>query len=149
MKATSKQKQIIHLESPTRDIKEELVQWATDDNDKISTNDLSFDQANKILIKLGKRAHSKVATDSAAYWGYFDFKNQQHKYILSLLRQMNWTTVKNGKEVADMERFGQWLQTKAPRKTPLKKMSGGDVRVTISILEKMAENPKNYDEIPN
>jgi len=147
MKATARQKQIIHLEAPTRDIKEELVQWATDDNDKISTNDLSFDQANEILRKLGKRAHSKVSKDSPEYWGYFDFKNAQHKYILSLLRQMNWVTRKNGKVVADMKRFGEWLQTKAPRKTPLKQMSGGDIRVTISILEKMAANPAT-DEIP-
>lgn len=41
--ATAKQKQLIHLNTPTKDMKEEWVQWATNSNDKTSCNDLTFD----------------------------------------------------------------------------------------------------------
>lgn len=138
MQATARQKQIIHLETPTRDIKEEWVQWATNDNDKISTNDLTFEQANLILEQLGKAKHSKNNKDSPEYWAYFDKDNHSHKYILSLMYQLDWTIKKNGKVVPDMKRLGEWLQSnKCPRSLPLKKQSGCDLRTNIYALEQM------------
>lgn len=144
MKATKQQKQIIHIECPTRDIKEEWVQWATEDVSKISTNDLSFDQANMILHQLGKKMHTKLKTDTPEYWAYFNNKDSQHKYILSLMYQLDWTVLKNGKRVPDMTRLGKWLQSdKCPRSKPLKQQSGGDLRVNIHALEQMLSKTSN------
>src|SRR5690625_3366741 len=91
MQATKKQKQLIHVNAPTRDIKEEFVQWATGDVNKISTNDLNFEQANRILEKLGKQPIRAKKEDSPLFWGYFDKNNSQHMQIQSLLHQLHWT----------------------------------------------------------
>lgn len=72
------------------------------------------------------------------YWGLFTASNSQHKYILSLLRSMNWVTKKKGFYVADMVRFGEWLQSsKSPVKKPLKKMTPDEVSKIIVALENM------------
>ena len=136
MKATKKQKQLIHLNTPNGDIKEEFVQWATQDNDKISTNDLSFEQANLILGKIGIRPLRPAKEDTPLYWGFFDKKNTQHMQILSLVHQLQWTNAhpKYGR-VADLERLGQWLQSnRSPVKKPLKKMTPAECSKIITAL---------------
>ncbi|WP_273005624.1 hypothetical protein, partial [Leeuwenhoekiella blandensis] len=85
MKANKKQKQLIHVNAPNRDTKEEWVQWATGDNDKISTNDLTYAQANAILKQMGLKPVPMATADLASTWGKFDKNNQRHKAILSLL----------------------------------------------------------------
>lgn len=139
MKANAKQKQLIHLNAPTRDLKEEYVQWATNDNDKISCNDLSFEQANAILKQLGIPPLKPVKEDTPLYWGFFTKTNEQHKYILSLLRQIGWTKSHNQYGlVADIERFGEWLQSKrSPVQKPLKKMNVNELSTVINALESM------------
>ncbi|GLB51734.1 hypothetical protein NBRC110019_07730 [Neptunitalea chrysea] len=129
MEATKKQKQLIHINAPTRDIKEEFVQWATEDVNKISTNDLSFDQANKILEKLGQRPHKPEN------WGNFSKSNPKHKLILSLLYQCQYTCEVNGKEVPDLERFAKWLKYKAPVKKPLLDMNNTELEKIIKALK--------------
>lgn len=147
MRATTYQKKLIHVNSPNRDIKEEFVQWATGDVEKISCNDLSFVQANEILKQLGKRPVALSRQDSPNYWGGFDSSNKQHKTILKCLHNLKWTVdnFKYGK-VADIERFGNWLQSdKAPVKKPLKQMSNtpkpsekiSEISKTIFALEAM------------
>lgn len=137
MQATKKQKQLIHVNVPTRDIKEEFVQWATGDVAKTSTNDLTFEQANEILKKLGKQPVKPAKEDSPLYWGYFDRNNTQHKQIQSLLHQLHWTVEhpKYGR-VADLERFGSWLQSKrSPVRLPLKQMDARECSKIIIALE--------------
>lgn len=141
MKANSYQKKLIHTNAPNRDIKEEYVQWATEDVSKISCNDLSFDQANAIIVhQLGLKSVTAVKEDTPLYWGFFDKDNQQHKFILSLLRQLNWTKLdtKYGR-LADIERFGAWLQSdKSPVNKPLKAMDPKtEVKRIIVALESM------------
>lgn len=132
MKATKQQKQLIHINAPTRDIKEEFVQWATNSDEKISTNDLSFDQANKILEKLGIKPFKNSES-----WSKFDKSNPKHKLILSLMRQANWTKPhpKYG-EVADLDRLELFLKSdKSPVKMPLKKMTQIEVEKVIQALK--------------
>ena len=65
-------------------------------------------------------------------WGRFDKNDKQHKTILSLLHQANWTTNIGGRQVPDMVRFGNWLQSdKSPVKKPLLKMESKDVSKII------------------
>lgn len=137
MIANAKQKQLIHLNAPTRDIKEEFVQWATGDVSKISTNDLSFDQANAILVKLGKKPLRPAKEDSPYYWGMFDRLNHQHSKVLSLLHQLQWAKPdpKYGR-VPDIERLGQWLQSKrSPVNKPLKKMDQKELNKIFTALK--------------
>lgn len=137
MKANKKQKQLIHLNTPTRYIKEEFVQWATGDDKKISTNDLSFEQANKILRQLGIQPIRPDKEDTPLFWGFFDRKNKQHMQIQSLLHQLHWTVdhPKYGR-VADLERFGSWLQSeRSPVRKPLKKMDVKECSKIIIALE--------------
>ena len=131
MQATKEQKQLIHINAPSRDIKEEFVQWATNDNNKISTNDLTFDQANRILEKLG------IKPFKSENWAVFDKSNPKHRLIMSLMYQAGWTKAhpRHG-EVADMDRLDVFLKSdKSPVKKPLKKMSDEETEKVIKALK--------------
>jgi hypothetical protein len=117
MQATKEQKKLIQINAPTRDIKGEFVQWATEDVKKISCNDLTFEQANKILVKLGQQPHK------LHFRAGFDKKNSRHKYILSLCVQFGWWQLndKHGR-VADLEKLNDWMHSaKCPVQKALKK----------------------------
>lgn len=143
MQATKGQKQYIYrLCDYNKDLKEELVQWATGDNDKISTNDLTFDQANAVIHN---RGGSMAKYDN---WGWYDNGKDAHRQILSHLITLGWT-VKHPRygKVADLVRFSEWLKGtsksgQSPVKKPLKKMSANEVSKVISALDKMIG--KNY-----
>ena len=82
-------------------------------------------------IVQGGRTHSK------SNWGLFDKNNQQHKTILSLLRQAQWV-VKNEKwgEVPDINRLSEFLKSdKSPVNKPLKKMEPLEVSKIIEALK--------------
>ena len=82
-------------------------------------------------IVQGGRCHSK------SNWGLFDKNNQQHKTILSLLRQAQWV-VKNEKwgEVPDINRLSEFLKSdKSPVNKPLKKMEPLEVSKIIEALK--------------
>ena len=140
MNATKKQKQLIHINAPSRDIKEELVQWATDDNEKTSCNDLDFEQANDVLERLGLKRHRRKRDQKAYEWGRFDGKNGQHKQVLSLCHQLGWTYhhPKHDAQVADLERLGQWLHSsRSPVQKRLMKMQHKECSKVITALESM------------
>lgn len=70
-------------------------------------------------------------------WGLFDKNNQQHKTILSLLRQGQWV-VKNDKwgEVPDINRFSEYLKSdKSPVNKPLKAMEPQEVSKIIEAFK--------------
>lgn len=74
-------------------------------------------------------------------WGKFNKNNQQHRTILSLLRQANWTTKTDKGEFADMVRFGDWLQTKkSPVKKPLMSMEPEEVSKIIEALKGLVKS---------
>lgn len=134
MQATKQQKQLIHINMPTRDIKEEYVQWAMNDNSKTSTNDLDFEAANKILVKIGK------APQKPKFLAVFDSKNTRHKFILSLCIQYGWWVFskKYGK-VADMDKLNEWMLSKRcpVQDKKLKDMDNNDLDRFIGALEGM------------
>ena len=70
-------------------------------------------------------------------WGLFDKNNQQHKTLLSLLRQAQWT-IPNERwgEVADLPRLSDFLKSdKSPIKKPLKKMEPWEVSKIIEAFK--------------
>ena len=70
-------------------------------------------------------------------WGLFDKENQQHKTILSLLRQAQWV-VPNGKwgEVPDINRLSEFLKSdKSPVNMPLKDMKPEEVSKIIEAFK--------------
>ncbi|WP_394749506.1 hypothetical protein [Spongiimicrobium salis] len=141
MKATSGQKQYIYkLCGYNQDLKEELVQWATEDVGKTSCDDLTFEEANQIIVNRGGNPHQ------ASNWGAFDRTDQQHKQILSLCMQYGWQKkhLKTGRNIADIGKLGQWLegtlgQGQGPVKKPLISMDTQEVSKTISALKAMVK----------
>jgi len=132
MQATAAQKQSIHMNVP-KPIKEEMVQWATGDISKISTNDLDFDQANRIIEKFGKQPHKPT------FYAKFDKKNHRHKYILSLCMQYGWLKGSGiyGR-IADLDKLNEWMHSaKCPVKKALMKMDNNELSKVIAALEKM------------
>jgi hypothetical protein len=74
---------------------------------------------------------------SKSNWGLFDKNNQQHKTLLSLLRQAQWT-IPNERwgEVADLPRLSEFLKSdKSPIKKPLKKMEPSEVSKIIEAFK--------------
>ena len=136
MTATKQQKFAIRKNCNFKDdIKEEFVQWATQDISKTSLNDLSFEQANKILIAQGDTPKQNVEN-----WGLFDKNNSQHKYILSLCFQMGLTKELKGRDVADIFKLGEWLKSeKSPVRKPLKQMTSYELSRIIFAMEKITE----------
>ncbi|MDO6808111.1 hypothetical protein Q4603_05810 [Zobellia galactanivorans] len=117
------------------DTKEEAVQWATGDIEKRSAKDLTYDQADK-LIKQLTGANNRPLVHP---YGAFDAKNPRHRKILSLCITYGWKKLKNGKEVADINRLGEWLENdpRAPVHKPLKKQDHDELSKTVFALEKL------------
>lgn len=118
-------------------IKEEWVQWATEDKNCKSLKQLTQAQAVKILRQQTGETNSPPSEGLGEdFYATFDNKNPRHKLILSLCRQANWTIPhdKHG-EVADLERLDKWLKSnKAPVSKPLQKMDDKEVERTIAAL---------------
>ncbi|MCV9928130.1 hypothetical protein OIU83_10725 [Flavobacterium sp. LS1R49] len=71
-------------------------------------------------------------------WGLFDKNNQQHKTILSLMRQAQWTRAhERHAEVADLNRLSEFLKSdKSPVKKPLKEMTSREVsKIIVALIE--------------
>ncbi len=88
----------------------------------------------------------KLTKPKINVWARFDIKNQQHKYILSLLRQIGWTKPSDRYGViADMERFGKWLQShRTPVNKPLVRMDKEETTKIINALESMLGKKFNF-----
>jgi hypothetical protein len=129
------------------DIKNEWVQWVTGDANKTSLSGLTQAQAVKIIKQqTGSPLTPEGGTTSdenAPFggWGAFDKNNNQHRYILSILRTAN-IVVKSEKwgEVPDTAGWlNRFLQSpKSPVKKPLKKMSPFEVSKIITALENVS-----------
>lgn len=134
MQATKDQKFTIRKNCQYKtDVKEEWVQWATNDNSKTSLNDLTFDQANKIIQQQTGKTPQPT---KQVCWGKFDKTNPQHKVIMSLLYQAQWTqpSDKYG-EIPDIDRLGEFLKSdKSPVKKPLLKMETHELQKVITAL---------------
>lgn len=97
-----------------------------------TTKDLSSIEAVEVIYFLNK---GKVKPNS--HWGYFDIQNSQHRNVLSLMRQANWTVPnENHGEVPDLERLSNFLKSpKSPVNKPLKQMKPTEVSKLIVALE--------------
>lgn len=133
--ASKKQKQrIAILVKGDKELKKALVQQATGDARKTSTNDLTHAQANKILQHFGQKP---IVYDN---WAFFDAKKPSHKQILSLCIQYGWSVPHNVHgEVADLGKLSEWLKNspKCPVNKRLKDMSSIEVSKIITALEAM------------
>ena len=121
------------------DIKDEWVQWATDDASRTSLKSITQAQAVKILRQ---QTGYLPLEGSEEAWSAFDKTNPKHKLILSLCRQANWT-VSNAKygEVADLNRLDNWLKSdKAPVNKPLKKQDQKEIQKTIAALGEIVKS---------
>ena len=97
-----------------KDLKASLIVQFTEDENKTSTKDLTFVQANDLIYFLQT---GKVPTNEA--WATFDAKVRQHRYILSLCHQLDWVQKENPKYV-DLNHLGAWLKKYGYLHKPLK-----------------------------
>lgn len=117
------------------DQKKALVQQFTGDWNRTSTKDLTLDQANDLIVKLGGKP---IRYEN---WAFFDAKNNKHRYILSVLLQAGWAVWSPDKNhyVADLYRLSEFLKSdKSPVKKPLNKMNDKELSKVIFVLEKIA-----------
>ena len=127
--STPKQRQLIHqLCHYDADVKKLLVQQASDFRTTTS-------------LELSKREAEKLIRHLQTNWAKFDKSNSQHRYILSLMYQLQWTcsnsTNIHGK-VPDMPRLNQWLRSaRSPVKKPLMAMSKEETSKVIFAMEQI------------
>lgn len=102
----------------------------------------AVDHYNKINSGAVPAVRQETAPEN---WALFDKRNQQHRTILSLMRQAQWTTKhdRHG-EAADLNRLSQFLKSdKSPVKKPLKRMTPREVSKIITALEGIAVHAFN------
>lgn len=135
---TYQKKRIMQNCSYQTDVKEEYVQWVTEDVNKRNLGCLTQAQALKILWQ----QEGQSVPQHQEEFSVFDSKNPKHRVILSYLYQAGWTTTARTKEVPDMVRFGNWLQTKAPVNKPLAKQDAIELEKTIKALRGVVKSQK-------
>lgn len=128
---TFQKKRIMHNCAYQMDIKEEYVQWVTGDVKSTSLGSLTQEQAVRIM----ERQEGKPSAQHKEPFAVFDSKNAKHRVILSLLHQAGWTNDNKGKDIPDMVRFANWLQSKAPVKKPLADQEPAELEKTIKAME--------------
>lgn len=86
-----------------------------------------------------KKQLETIVKGGGKCWGLFDKNNQQHKAVLSQLRQLQWTTKsERWGEIADINRLSDFLKSdKSPVKKPLTKMGPHEVSKIIECLKSM------------
>ena len=127
----------------TKEDRADLVLSYTKSLQKTSTKDLTFTQANHLIVSIGgtPSRQTKEVSENTKF-GYFDIKNTQHRYLLSLCRQIGWIIFnkKLGYMVADIERLGSWLKTTGYLKKPLKKYESKELPKLVAQFEKLLTN---------
>lgn len=114
--------------------KEEIIVEFTEDVNKTSVKDLTFSQANFLIMQLGG-----TPVQINRRYLQFDKSSPKHMNILSLCHQYGWTVKKGERFIADMSKLGAWLQTKkAPVKKPIIDMKPEELNKTITALTNMA-----------
>ncbi|MGB1295762.1 MAG: hypothetical protein ACPG6V_09795 [Flavobacteriales bacterium] len=120
--------------------KKQIISSYTKSEDSTSTSDLTFDQANALLVKLGIEAEKENTVNyEHLNAGVINRENNQHRYIMSLLYQLKWVCQSKNQPrvILDRERFGRWLLTKTAEKKSLDKLSKTQTSKIISQLEIM------------
>lgn len=133
--ATKEQKKLIQVNKPTKDIKEEWVQWATRDEKKTSCNDLSFDQANDIIEKIIRRPRHT--------WGDLNQDSKQHRYIFNLAKDAfgKRFNLEKKRFEPDYDRLSDWLKSaRCPVQKPVRLMSTAELSKVISALSGIIKN---------
>jgi len=114
-----------------------LVQKFTGDWNKTSTKDMTIEQANDLIVRLGGQA---IQYDN---WAYFDAKLAAHRNILSLCMQLRWQVYNDFKchYYADLYRLSEWLKSKrSPVNKPLLKMNKTELSKIIVALNNMCND---------
>lgn len=124
-----------HIKSD-KQLKADFVQQFTNDANRRSTTQLTFVEANKIIIALGGTHIPKA--NAGGEWYKFDWQNAQHRKVLSLCREYGWETQYKGKTIADMKALATWLQSeRSPIKKPIMNMEVMELRKVIKALDNM------------
>lgn len=101
--------------------------------EKASTKDLSYYQANDLISAL---KGEKVIYNRYAF---FDKKNKQHLYILSLCQQIGWVlySEKQKRPIADLNKLGKWLADRGYLHKPLKEYNAKELPKLVYQLEQI------------
>lgn len=139
---TQQQIKIVHSLLPARikndrEAKAELISQFTNDYGRTSTKQLTFFQANELIMSLGG---TPIAPNRA--FMRFDAKKKQHLTVLSLCHQLGWEVYQKGRYIADMHRLAEWLQHKSPVQKPLTAMEKEELSKVIFAMEQMIVKKK-------
>jgi len=118
-------------------LKNQWVQWATQNPNRTSLSNITQEQAKKIMVALEGSQTLTQDEPTAKKWGAFTSSNPKHRVVLSTLRQMRWvvTCEKHG-EKADIERLGAFLMSnRSPVQKPLNEMNPQETEKLIKCLE--------------
>lgn len=117
------------------DAKNEMKRWFQVE----STKDLTYKQANEAIVILGGE---KFVNHEHIRYGRFQLDNLKHRKILSLCKEIGWTTINpNTKRiVADIERLGSWLKKYGFLHKPLIQYDNTDLSKLIKQFENVVDH---------
>lgn len=125
----SQRKQLYRLFSYNKETEALHVQQATGDKNKTTAKDLTIPQAKALIDSL------------TTNWAVFEKGNKKHSYILSLMRQLEWTKPhERYGNVADMSKLSSFLKSKrSPVVKPLQDMNAEETSKVIVALENIVK----------
>ena len=115
-----------------------LIADFTGSTKKTSVKDLTFEQANELIHRLGGRTFTDLN------WAIFEKTNRQHLQVLSLAHQLGWVRhhYLHG-QVVDLHHLSNWLKSKrCPVSKPLKQMNKAELSRIINAMEFMISKRK-------
>jgi hypothetical protein len=127
------------------DLKGDMIECYTGDPKKRSTKDLTFDQANELIVRLGGQRWAFEAEPGDRDYAKFDNANKQHRLLLSYCHQLNWVVSaplnKRGM-YADLGRLGSWLRKYGYLKKPLHEYTAAELPKLCTQLGKVLTGKK-------
>ena len=107
------------------------------DGQYTSVKDLTFDQANRIIVDYGGQPEEKDIVLEHLKFGKLRRDNPQHRRIMAVLYQLNWTMKSRNmdKMILDVERFGEFVKTHSKAKKPVTQMTPSQCSNLIYQLE--------------
>jgi len=135
---TNQQIKSIHIKMPKMvlndaNLKGDMIECYTGDPKKRSTKDLTFDQANELIVRLGGQPWAFEAEVGDRSYATFDNGNKQHRLLLSYCHQLNWVVTSRTsvsgptKMYADLGRLGSWLRKYGYLKKPLHEYTAAEL----------------------
>lgn len=126
------------------EVKADFIFGYTGDAERVSTKLMTFAEADAAIKFLQYGAVAEQTGTSYRHYSRFDVSIRTHRYILSMCMTIGWTVYsdKLKREVADLNKLGQYIANHSPHQKPLKEHNGKELKQLVLSMERMVTTYK-------